>query len=155
MKNHLISSLKAICKLVTTTHIFIMSRRQDREITCLMSSTTIQTIYGKTYTCIISKWSKFSSLTLETFCSRKCLILTNTSILIRTRPNHINIINKMYLKNITTINSNRFKMEAIYRWWCSNPHNFCNISNSHSPFTTVYSHLKWKTTKEVTTYRSK
>ena len=157
MRSHLTSLLKDICKLATITHIYIMNRRHAREITCLMSSTTIPIIYGKTYIFIISKWNKFCSLTSETFCNHKCLILTNSnsSILTITRPKCITINNKMYLKNINTINSNRSKMEVIFRWWCSNPHSFCKISNYLNPFIMVCSLLQWETTKEANTSLNK
>ena len=117
MRSHLTSFLKATCKLATITHIYIMSRRQGREIICLMYSTTIRIIYGKTYIFIISKWSKFCSLTSETFYSNRCLILSNSnsSILTLIRPKCTNIYKKMYLKNIITISSNISKMKAIYR----------------------------------------
>lgn len=114
MRSHLTSLLKAIYKRATITHIFTMSRRQGREITCLMSSTTIRIIYGKTYIFIISKWSKFYSLTSETYYNSRCLILTNSSILTIIRPKCTNINNKMYLKNIKTI-SNRSNMEVTYQ----------------------------------------
>jgi hypothetical protein len=115
MRSHLTSLLKAIYKPATITHIFIMNRRRGREITCLMSSTTIRIIYGKTYIFIISKWSKFSSLTSETYYNSRCLILTNSSILTIIRPKSTSINNKMYLKNIKTISSNRSNMEASYQ----------------------------------------
>lgn len=154
MRSHLTSLLKGIYKLATITHIFTMSRRQGREITCLMSSTTIRIIYGKTYIFIISKWSKFYSLTSETYYNSRCLILTNSSILTIIRPKCTNINNKMYLKNIKTI-SNRSNMEVTYQRWCSNLHSFCHISNSLNLFTIVCSLIRWETTKEGITSRNK